>query len=397
MAMSTPPSRLTRGAALLFEPRKLALPPSPDLCRRSTPRLLLRNGDDAEVIVPETPLGADYQSGGTIGHLSQDTPLPHAGELSAPCDPLESRAHGAKLLGRGTYGSVYEHSGMAIKVVNCSRWVKTPDGRTRAPCPVLETQIVSEIRITRLVRGHPNVVMYLGHSHDPTCMRWLLAMEIAEGTIWSLCTDIMPRTMTLYQLAGILRDAASGLKHVHSRGVIHCDLTAANLLYRHSPLRGRYVAIVSDFGLSKSLPAPVHGFHSEERIQQFLRPAIRDANVMPWQFRAPEVFRHPHGNTQLSIYGAKIDVWGLGIVAMVCMSTTRKVAVPTEVIDASTIDEHVANLHAALDGACVWDDMAFQDVGLYHPLLSIIRSTLSADESLRPSAADLVACLDELA
>jgi len=57
--------------------------------------------------------------------------------------------------------------------------------------------------------------------------------------------------LTLAQVLSILRQVVAGLLHLHSLGILHRDLRAANLLIAGlDPLH----VLVADFGVSTSCP-----------------------------------------------------------------------------------------------------------------------------------------------
>ncbi len=66
------------------------------------------------------------------------------------------------------------------------------------------------------------------------------------------CTTTAQGGLTLAQVLSVLRQAVAGLLHLHSLGILHRDLRAANLLLDAlDPLH----VLVADFGLSHLLHA----------------------------------------------------------------------------------------------------------------------------------------------
>ncbi|KAJ7596344.1 kinase-like domain-containing protein [Mycena floridula] len=99
-----------------------------------------------------------------------------------------------------------------------------------------------ELHFLMNMRPHPNVVQFLGlytiaqDAPPALVFRWY---EKGNASIYLHRKDLGTK-LTVIQ--GILR----GLQHLHSNGIIHGDLKAANVLIRPDG-----TAVLSDFGLSK--------------------------------------------------------------------------------------------------------------------------------------------------
>ncbi|KAL2912784.1 Protein kinase, partial [Polyrhizophydium stewartii] len=144
--------------------------------------------------------------------------------------------------------------------------------------------IVNEIMVMKECQ-HPNIVNYI-ESFLVRESLWVL-MEYMEG---GMLTDIIDRhKFSEPQIASICLETLRGLHHLHSRNIIHRDIKSDNILL---DLKGRVK--ISDFGYSAKL--------TNDRS--------RRATMVGTPFwMAPEVVSQKE-------YGAKVDIWSLGIMAI---------------------------------------------------------------------------------
>ncbi len=222
-------------------------------------------------------------------------------------------------LGQGGSGTVYRAwdrvlgEAIAVKVLRPDRaaersWIK---------------RLAREVKLARVIR-HPNVcrIFELGHADG----HWFLTMELgAGGTLRDLLDD---KTATQRPLADRLADAraiCAGLAAIHAVGIIHRDVTPANVLRLAD---GRLV--LSDFGLAIPMTAntTVHG---------------GTPNYMP-----PETLLGSRGDQ-------RSDVWQLGVILHEVLFGARptfhhegdvaKMRWPLP-IEASSVEEELARLCA---------------------------------------------------
>eukprot|EP01060_Flectonema_neradi_P032433 TRINITY_DN514_c8_g1_i1.p1 TRINITY_DN514_c8_g1~~TRINITY_DN514_c8_g1_i1.p1 ORF type:complete len:1280 (+),score=203.93 TRINITY_DN514_c8_g1_i1:91-3930(+) len=141
-----------------------------------------------------------------------------------------------KPLGMGTFGSVVlgmiESTGslVAVKTVTAAK-------------PETLTSLKREIkRMSRL--SHPNVIKYLGESHEPSTAKVSIFMEYIEGgTLHELALmQFLPERTT----ARFARQVLQGLVYIHENGIVHRDVKGANILLSKT---GRVV--LADFGCSR--------------------------------------------------------------------------------------------------------------------------------------------------
>lgn len=109
--------------------------------------------------------------------------------------------------------------------------------------PSIRERFLREAR-TAAAMSHPNIVSILSANESDGYVYFV--MSLVEGD--SLAAHIRahdrlpPRTVACY-----LRDVASALVHAHSRGIIHRDIKAENVLIERESGR----ALVTDFGIAR--------------------------------------------------------------------------------------------------------------------------------------------------
>lgn len=104
----------------------------------------------------------------------------------------------------------------------------------------------SETRALARLAGHPHVLDVLSVGIEDRCA-WLVT-PFAERSLWDAVGSDGP--LDGAALASLAEALASGLASAHSMGVVHGDVTPANVLFVEG------AAVLADFGLS-SLEAPL--------------------------------------------------------------------------------------------------------------------------------------------
>ncbi|KAI1318399.1 Protein kinase [Mortierella claussenii] len=183
-----------------------------------------------------------------------------------------------KKVGQGASGSVYvakhltTNTKVAIKQMDLSMQPR-------------KELLVNEILVMK-ESTNPNIVNYLDSFLIKSQELWVV-MEYMEG---GALTDVIENNkLTESQIAFICREACKGLQHLHSQNIIHRDIKSDNVL-----MDPNGIVKITDFGFCAKLTD-----------QKNKRATL--AGTPYWM--APEVVKQKD-------YGAKVDVWSLGIMAI---------------------------------------------------------------------------------
>lgn len=199
-------------------------------------------------------------------------------------------------LGKGSYGSVYEASIPCAAKMIYEILTGSPELRRNQERFEQECRILSECH-------HPNVVQYLGLSSNPRTGQTALLMELMDETLTHfLEVRCKTRDVPYYIQVNISRDIANGVRFLHSKGIIHRDLSSNNVLLKGT----EFTAKISDLGMSmlKDL--------RKERLTECPGTAV----YMP-----PEAF-------QSTNYTEKIDCFQMGVVML--QIVTKEYPNPTD-------------------------------------------------------------------
>ena len=223
-----------------------------------------------------------------------------------------------------------------------------------------ECQFLSDIH-------HPNVIQYLGKFWDRETGLPVLLMELMNESL----TNFLECSATLVPFniqVDLCHDIALALTYLHSRAIIHRDLSSNNIL-----LTVGMRAKVTDFGMSKLADTNI----------QFATQCPGCPQYMP-----PEAMKQP------PTYTNKLDCFSWGVLAVQIM--TRRFPRPgesTEVVDdpqypSGTIFRTVRE-----------SERRKADIDLIdpnHPLLPTALECLNNNEGDRPSAQHLCRCISQL-
>ena len=180
------------------------------------------------------------------------------------------------LIGAGPHGQVYLARHTVLGVTRAVKAVRGP----AVEQPQFRARFVQEAK-TAANLFHPNISPVHDFGVDGGVA--YVVMEHVEGTPLSERLAALPvqRRVGDPALQGWIRDVAAALDHAHSFGVIHRDLTPANVLIRSTDQR----ALLTDFGIARALADSGAG---------------DDALGTGGAYRSPEQCRGVQGLTTLS-------------------------------------------------------------------------------------------------
>ena len=234
--------------------------------------------------------------------VKQDVLFAESSEVEAVFADFEGWVKG-KLLGRGTYGSVYlavlpAGTLLAVKAIELPEATMERKGdRDDVEVPMLAKEkkmkgknatmllkVQQEVDFIRNLK-HPNVIEYKACLLDREANTINIFMEYAVGgslaSLVKKCTRRLPEDTVRLYVVQILQ----GLSFLHAKGIIHRDIKGDNVL-----LDASGNAKLADFGCAKEMASAT-------------RVCGTFAGSPYWM--APEVIRNKG-------YDAKADIWSVG-------------------------------------------------------------------------------------
>jgi tetratricopeptide (TPR) repeat protein/tRNA A-37 threonylcarbamoyl transferase component Bud32 len=143
-------------------------------------------------------------------------------------------------IGRGSFGSVFT---ARWRGADCCCKVPTKNHKEH-----VRRSFIREIdNMRKLI--HPNICQFLGVCEEPLC---LVIELMSEGSVMNLMNNKSVK-LDASLVISIAKQTSCGMLYLHSKGVLHGDLAARNLLYRTELATDgttRYIIKISDFGLS---------------------------------------------------------------------------------------------------------------------------------------------------
>jgi len=201
---------------------------------------------------------------------------------------------------------------------------------------------------------HPNVVS-LEEVYE-TSTRVCLVEELCAGG--ELFDRLEMQPLYRYseeQCVNIVRQIATAVAYLHSKGIVHRDLKLENFLFE-STAKDSQLKII-DFGLSKH-------FAFDE--------AQHDTVGTPYTV-APEVIRGK--------YDAKCDVWGVGVIAYMLLCGDPPFGGCGGPEEPSEIRDNILEGRVVFGPDPIWDSVSGD-------AKDFIRSLLVTDQSVRPTSVE---------
>ncbi|XP_026398216.1 mitogen-activated protein kinase kinase kinase 5-like isoform X3 [Papaver somniferum] len=191
-----------------------------------------------------------------------------------------------KLIGRGTFGSVYVASNRITGALCAMKEVDLiPDDAKSAECL---NQLEQEIKVLSQLK-HPNIVQYYG-SETIGDHFYIYLEYVHPGSINKYVQEHCG-AMTEDIVRNFTRHILSGLAYLHSKKTVHRDIKGANLL-----VDAHGVVKLADFGMAKHLNG--HAANLSMKGSPY------------WM--APEVIHAALQNDSNSDAALAVDIWSLG-------------------------------------------------------------------------------------
>ncbi|XP_074305203.1 mitogen-activated protein kinase kinase kinase 5 isoform X2 [Silene latifolia] len=200
--------------------------------------------------------------------------------------PVKNQWTKGKLIGRGTFGSVYAATNRETGALCAMKEVELcSDDPKSQECM---RQLEQEIKVLSHLK-HPNIVQYYGS-------------EIADDKFYIYLEYVYPGSINKYvhEHCGAITEAVvrnftrhicSGLAYLHGRKTIHRDIKGANLLVDSSG-----VVKLADFGMAKHLTG---------------QAAELSMKGSPY-WMAPELMQSVLQKDNRSVLALAVDIWSLG-------------------------------------------------------------------------------------
>ena len=208
---------------------------------------------------------------------------------------------------------------------------------------------------------HPNIVEYLGTSHDPDSGLLVLLMELMDESLTHFLEQSQ-QPLAYHIEVDLCYDIAQALAYIHSKEITHRDISGKNVLL----ITGK--AKITDFGMSRLL--------DENQRKSSLTTCPGTLVYMP-----PEALRDP------SAYTKKMDCFSFGVLQIQIM--TRQFPDPGP---AKQVVEDSRSPTGTTEMPILDRERRKSHIDLIYPthaLLPTALSCLSYFEKDRPSAQDL--------
>jgi CheY-like chemotaxis protein len=279
-----------------------------------------------------TPLGVRFQSeeGKALPRLSRENSsekqeetevkkgkaLSSLGSLLPAVSPFED-VEAVQLVGRGAYGDVYRArwgvSNVALKVVQCDQ----NDGFEGAL-----SQSLSHPNLIQTFKFARREKISAGSGYKVSTNKKVIEVWIVQEwcSLGTLSQNLERKNEVdigawFSEVTEVSAEIASAAAYLHSRGIVHGDLTGNNVLYIVVDCKKGYTTKVSDFGLARVLGNGSTG--------------IETASLGTVSYMPPEMFK-----LNACTLTRKVDVYSFGVIMWQLLTGTTPFdgMAPTQVV-----------------------------------------------------------------
>lgn len=193
-----------------------------------------------------------------------------------------------EMIGKGSFGAVYLCLNVTTGEMMAVKQVEVPEYGSQNEAMLHTVEALRSEVSTLKNLDHLNIVQYLGFEVKDN-INSLFLEYVAGGSVGSLIR--MYGRFDEQMIKHLTTQVLSGLSYLHSRGILHRDMKADNLL-----LDQEGVCKISDFGISRK----------SQDIYSNSEMTMR--GTVFWM--APEMVDTAQG------YSAKVDIWSVGCVVL---------------------------------------------------------------------------------
>lgn len=210
------------------------------------------------------------------------------------------------VLGEGSYGKVntcvniYTGVEYAVKTIDKHSWAFS------------RSKIMKEIELYYLCQGHQSIIQLVEYFEEPDC--FYLIFEKAKGG--PLLSHIQKRiTFSETEAAAIIKDLASALNFLHSKGIAHRDIKPENILCMD--LDTPCTIKLCDFDLCSNVNPTVSTpkLQSPVGSAEYMSPEVVDA----FEFDDLLDLDEDEDNFPELTYDKSCDIWSMGIIAYILL------------------------------------------------------------------------------
>ncbi len=212
-------------------------------------------------------------------------------------------------LGEGAFGRVMEIECVGYDRRLAAKTIKAEGmGASDEDIEAHARRFCMEYKCLAELKEHRNIVRYIGLCLDPACDFPVLVMELMTCDLNSFLLAPRNQGLSTKRKITLLYEIARGLQYLHSKFIIHRDLTARNVL-----MSSNDTPKISDFGNSCLV--------ATAGATSYLN--TRTGYIGTLNYMAPEVF------SDEARYNCKVDVFSFGHLALfVCLQEFPRSLLP---------------------------------------------------------------------